>query len=471
MRYSTSKRHAVLFAAGLGLSCYAQAADFTVGPAGSYRTMQAAVDAALATGGSHRVLVQRGNYAERFAANPCPLGPGTAFEGTLAILGGYDDTFSEENRVLHTSTIKDPLADGGHTVRLESNAACIEEDASGAVRAVLVSNAFVLDGFKFGGAATRIAAFAVGGKIAVTNNLFNRLSGEAGVDLVSSNHSPVLPGQVAFHGNVAFGNATSSRAFLIGRGSGSSELLVAANAFERNEALVDHLVELSSSSAAALTIADNAFEANIFPATAPNADLSVRQLVFSSGAAGKVLVERNRWTSVQHTGLMLVQSLEAYVTGSGMSHGRATIRNNLAHGVGSEGFSIEHFDPHGVAASASATPLSVDAINNTLIEVGGVAMRFSANPAAHIAVQNNVFWRNAADIDGISSSAATIDHNSLSSVDPLFMDADARNYCLQDRSSAVDAGTRAVDAGVVDLGFNPRISGASINQGAMECSN
>jgi hypothetical protein len=68
-----------------------RAAVFTVGPAGTYSTIQAGVDAAIAAGGDNEVRVQLGRYVESVA----PVSSLTG--GRLSLLGGFEADFTHRS--------------------------------------------------------------------------------------------------------------------------------------------------------------------------------------------------------------------------------------------------------------------------------------------------------------------------------------------------------------------------------------
>ena len=83
------------------------AAILTVGQNGTYPFLQDAIDTAIATGGGHNeIRVQSGTYQEALSI----VAP--KFEGTLLVLGGWNDNFSARSSDPHSTVV-----DGSQTVR------------------------------------------------------------------------------------------------------------------------------------------------------------------------------------------------------------------------------------------------------------------------------------------------------------------------------------------------------------------
>jgi hypothetical protein len=66
----------------------AEAATFTVGPSGSHRSIQSAIDAALSTPGDHEIHVAGGSFVERVW-----IGMDSGTDRELRLSGGWDDAF------------------------------------------------------------------------------------------------------------------------------------------------------------------------------------------------------------------------------------------------------------------------------------------------------------------------------------------------------------------------------------------
>ncbi len=81
------------FTCGLALTAAAGAATITVGPGGDHATIQAAIDAAVASPGGDDIRVARGTYHERLLVDTLEAeGP-----GTLRISGGWNAAFTSHD--------------------------------------------------------------------------------------------------------------------------------------------------------------------------------------------------------------------------------------------------------------------------------------------------------------------------------------------------------------------------------------
>ena len=95
-------------------------------------------------------------------------------------------------------------------------------------------------------------------------------------------------------------------------------------------------------------------------------------------------------------------------------------------------------------------PVGTKIYNNTIYGNGGAGVFIGSDSTGAI-VKNNLLYQNASAIinSGVSSLLA---HNLT--VDPKFVDANAKNFRLQASSPAIDAGIALVEVGIDIEGLN-----------------
>ncbi len=220
---------------------------------------------------------------------------------------------------------------------------------------------------------------------------------------------------------------------------------------------------------------------------------------------GDLLIEGIRFTNIANFKEMDIWSAADNLT--------VRVRNNAFVGVGF--FSVNGNNPDGDDVSG----LSMKFINNRVHGFPGAAslpavymaglsqIRFMGNTLADnlgthaaelcqnsdVALFDNIGWNNAgddfrvlADCSGANTpgdaqfnanlyQSATVlavgnSGNDISGTDPLFVNAAAGNYRLQNASVAINSGVYASSMADIDLAGNPRVVGSTVDRGAYEAA-
>jgi parallel beta-helix repeat protein len=104
--------------------------------------------------------------------------------------------------------------------------------------------------------------------------------------------------------------------------------------------------------------------------------------------------------------------------------------------------------------------------NNTIVANGvGISVGGFGGSASSTTVRNNIVYNNSSDYQN-NGTGTTADHN-LIGVNPMFMNAAAADFRLQQGSPAIDGGV-AVSGVTVDIRGLVRPQGATLDIGAYE---
>lgn len=158
--------------------------------------------------------------------------------------------------------------------------------------------------------------------------------------------------------------------------------------------------------------------------------------------------------------------------GLGLYHASPTLTNNII-----EGNSAHH--GAGLDACYYSSPTLT---NNTIAGNAGGGVYNHGDPAGYPygvgtpVITNCILWGNSGyDLQGASATYSDIGIGNLAgegniSADPMFVDAIAGDYHLQDASPCIDVGSNSAAAlPDTDKDGNPRIDGAAVDMGAYEC--
>ncbi len=104
--------------------------------------------------------------------------------------------------------------------------------------------------------------------------------------------------------------------------------------------------------------------------------------------------------------------------------------------------------------------------NNTVY--AGTEGIFVGNDATSTVIRNNVAYANVTNYTNMGSGT-TSSNNSVSGIDPKFMNPSAHDFRLSDASPLIDAGTSGVPV-TKDLSGTPRPQGGAYDVGALEWS-
>jgi hypothetical protein len=432
---------------GVALVSTTSASTITVGADGTFATIQAAINAAIAAGGSNQVQVEAGTYNENLTL--------TQASGSLDVLGGWNSAFSQRNL--------DPSATqifGGVVSRV--------------LNASIVGGQFTFSGFSFiGGTATDRGGgvylhIANTGLAQIRNSrfVFNTVSAASGGNALGGAFYAELfnTGDLIFDGNVVDSNsATVANGVADGGG-------VFIEAFDSSDAALSNCIIQNNVSAA--TNASGL-------ARAGGAELAI---------AGNALVTVNRTrflaNSLQASDLNHASFSGAFVSGScngncefdlsqstfDSNHGFIAMQLAVAMGgVGSPLVSLSNSQVS--RGSGGGVQLQMDSgtahvINLTVADNAGTGIDLVPN--APITLFNSLAFGNSADL--VEAGPGATLGNNMSGVDPLFVDAAHGNYHVQFNSAARDAATATPPGGLglFDLDGNPRTFGPAPDIGAFE---
>jgi hypothetical protein len=432
---------------GLALVSTTSASTITVGADGTFATIQAGINAAIAAGGSNQIQVETGTYNENLTL--------TQTSGSLDVLGGWNSAFTQRNL--------DPSATqifGGVVSRV--------------LNASIVGGQFTFSGFSFvGGTATDRGGgvylhIASTGLAQIRNSrfVFNTVSAPSGGNALGGAFYAELfnTGDLIFDGNVVDSNsATVANGVADGGG-------VFIEAFDSSDAALSNCV----------------LQNNVSAAT--NASGLARAGGAEFAIAGNALVTVNRTrflaNSLQASDLNHASFSGAFVSGScngncefdlsqstfDGNHG--FIATQLAVGVGGAGSPLVSLSNSQISrGSGSGLNLQMDSgtahvINLTAADNAGTGIYLVPN--ATITLYNSLAFGNSPDL--IEAAPGATLGNNMSGVDPLFVDAAHANYHVSFNSAARDAGTATPPGGLglFDLDGNPRNFGAAPDIGAFE---
>jgi len=428
------------------------AALLTVGPGGTHATVQAAVDAAVATPEDDELRLRAGTFFELVDVGSSDLG------GRLAISGGWDAAYA----------VRDPTP----------GATAIDGSSAGRpfTAGFVTAGELALEGLGFRNGETNVSSASGGGlylwAVDVTVTL---------VDCVFDSNLATLD-DGAFS---AFGGGA-----LISAG-GSAEVRLTGVTFTGNRVFVDDTVGVPLGGGAYFGALDSArvlVRGGEVSGNLVEGGATRRGAGFSAWATGSGTIEiEDLVVTDNHADTLAAGTVQGHgvdlgSTDSGaITLARLTITDNW-NGAGDatsqvrmlpSGGSIRVTDTlvarGGAGVQAGSTTASAELTNLTVTDhdAYGLDLFFGAPGAATVA--NTIACDNAGGNLLLSGGAATGSFN-LVGVDPLFADAGSGDYRLSALSDALDAGTAAPSGGLgpFDIEHFARIAGTLPDQGAYE---
>lgn len=445
MRARTGPMRFVLALSALALSQAAGAGIITVGPDGTFATIQAGINAAQLAGVANEVHVEAGTYGENLTL--------TQSSGTLDILGGWNSTFTQRSL--------DPSATeifGGGTARV--------------LNASVSGGEFTFSGFSFldGTASDR------GGGVYLH-------IGNTGLVQIRNSHFIFNTVQATAGGN-ALGGAFYAELF------NTAGLIFDGNVVDSNSASVVNgvangggvFVEVFDSADAA--ISNNVIQNNVAAATGSgHATAGGAQFEIAGGAQVSVARSSFLSNSLSASDASHASFSGAFVSASCASNCQfgldlSTFDGNhglgaaqLAIGMGGAGapsarladLLISRSD--GIGLLLQMDKGTANLVNLTVAGNAGTGIYLVPN--ATITLFNSLAFGNHPDLVELGTAQFG---NNLIGVDPLFVDAANGNYRLKSNSPARDAGaaTPPGGLGLFDLDGNPRTFGPAADIGAYE---
>jgi hypothetical protein len=483
----------------------ARAATFTVGPAGTYATIQPAIDAAMASGEDSEVRVQSGTYFERLTIDHPP--------GSLSLLGGYATDFGAATRSASADTIVDAEA-AGRPLTLTCDLAGVVVEGLSLVNGLVTSSTADVEG---GGMAANVLGscrlelrrlVVANNRIAATTQGLTVFGGGASLHLGENAHLlmesvRIERNEAAAHGDpppvARLSDAHGAGLCLFVEGDAEASLraiTVADNVLAGSDTFVFGVGAaiaagrwLSSSpraSRATLSLVDSSFVGNRVTTTGHAAGTGAGLWVFSGYCAGCVVeLRRNEVRANSCAGFTSLwmpserrYQMETRIDGSTTFDVSDTLIANGDHCGG-----LNATAPVGPAPDSPAGVLRLT--NLTVVDhrdgIGITAFtginRFTDRPTPLIRIANTISYANGGgnlEFGGDDPSASTVpvlvEPSNLFGIDPLFAAPALGDYRLRVASPAIDVGDDAPPGGLgpQDLNRTARVKGPHVDIGAYE---
>jgi hypothetical protein len=431
----------------LALACTAHAGTITVGVDGTFATIQAGINAAIAAGGSNQIQVEAGTYDENLTL--------TQTSGSLDVLGGWNSAFTQRNL--------DPSATqifGGVISRVLNGS--------------ITGGQVTFTGFSFvGGTATDRGGgvflhIANTGLAQIRNSrfVFNTVNAPVGGNALGGAFYAELfnTGDLIFDGNVV---DTNSASVVNGSANGGGVFI---EALDSSDASVSNCVIQNNVATASGTGFAVAGGVKFDIANAAQVSFSRNQVLSNSLQAGDAnhASFSGAFVSAGCTGnCQLAMTLSKFDG----NHGFAATQLAIAMGGASSPLAyladLQISRGSGAGLQLQMDSGTANAVNLTAANNAGTGIYLVPN--ATITLFNSLAFGNNPDLVEVGPGTVLFGNNK-SGVDPLFVDAAHANYHLQFNSPARDAGTATPPGGLglFDLDGNPRTFGAAPDIGAFE---
>jgi len=432
----------------------AAAAVLTVGPGGTHATVQAAIDAAVATPEGDELRLRATTFFEQVDVSAV-----SDLGGLLEISGGWDAAYA----------VRDPTP----------GATALDGGSSGRVffAPFLDAGQLVLRGLAFQNGVAG-AALAYGGGI--------NLGVVAGVQVTIEDC--IFDSNLATTNTGAFGSAGGGAAISTG---GSAEVRLAGVAFTGNQVFIDDTVgapgggglHLYAGGSSRIVLRHGVASGNVvlggtqrkgagITASAnDDATIAIEDFRVTGNHCDLVDVVEVNGHAIEGlangNGVLELRRLEVTENWNGTGDGWPQVLFNLFGGT-------VYFSDSVVARAGQGLDLGTSAAtvyftNLTITDHEAVGANVSASAPGSAKVVNTIAWDNAGGNLVLIGGAATGSHN-LVGIDPDFVDGPAGNYRLAGGSAAENAGNGVPDGGLgpFDLAHAPRSVGAQVDQGAYE---
>lgn len=429
----------------------ATAAVYTAGAAGSYATVQAALDAAVLAGGDNEVRVQAGTYSENLY-----VGSNLA-SGSLLLTGGWDSGFSARDPD-PASTIVDAggsasalqiAADGGHLTVAGltlTNGATAGSGGAGIYLRTTSDSVVVLEHLRVVGNMDSSSVFA----------------GSAGIAALPLDTSRLELRDTEVSGNLA----TSSGSDAIGGGAsltayGSSSILADRCRFEGNEVHSDSAVSTGAAglwvnvySAGSVVVSDCRITGNHVTGSGTTVGSGARMTVGQTTGATAPSLTVRRTVVTDNTSTMVTKGRQLYVRL--YNDGEADLTDSV----------IASGDGGGLYTTGDGTS-AVHATNLTVTGNAetGVTMELYSSAGASLA--NSIVYGNGTEI---SLNGSVVTSANLVGSDPHFKDPANGDFGVLADSPVIDEGDGAPPGGLgpLDVVRCPRVGGGGVDVGANE---
>lgn len=432
-------RYALLWLLPILLSSMpAKAAVFTVGPSGTHSTVEAAVAAAVAAGGTNEVRIIEATFATNLVVGSSMTG------GQLVISGGWDHFFLTQSKGYLTT-----LAGGGSRVAtLAPTGGEIE------IRNLTISGGV---GEYGGGIRADLGSGARLDLIScrVQDNVATRTGGGAYLAL-NGNAVAVVSGS-RFIGNAVNGPPTwpASGGGLTVEAEGTGDLTLVSNVFEGNSANADDNqstaggVYLNVDGSTNVDFSDNTIDDNRLAGVDSGGVASGGALWISDDAT--LTAQRNLCLDNRDE-----QGSPAYQL-SVISSGTSAV---------SFTDSIVAFGSHGGISAIARDTGELRLTNLTVLDNSTTGISLGRQTDATASLFNTISYGNLPNV----STSIGVSLGSNLTTDPLLVDPAGGDWHPATGSSVIDTGDGAPPGGLGDLDFysTPRVQGGQVNIGAVE---
>ena len=418
----------------------------TVGPDGTYASIQNAIDAAV-VGQETEILVQGGGrtYFEDLQI------PGSFTSGSIVLFGGWDDSF-----VIHTDEPETTTIDAGGSRVLDIGL------AGGKVE---IRNFTLTAGRAAQGAGVLVApggnAKVVFRKVRIANNVAtsagDALGGGLWALLDNAQQLEMHDCLIEKNRAVSTGGGLANAGGMGIIAAGTSRLLIEETDIDENR--IETAGDSSAGGGLLLELTEGA-----------QATLEGTVFVGNSGSNGQGQISgTGTWAATGDTATLLVQRCawagnEGIGTEAGPQFASWHLQTSSMR-MRDTGF--VQGDSDGLAIEASNSSV-VNLVNLTLADHPGNGVSLTRqNPAATITLYNSIAFNNGTDL----ALSGTVDMGSnLIGVDPLFVDPMNLDYYLQVGSPAHNAGNNSPPGGLsaTDLSGLTRVLDGTVDIGVYE---
>lgn len=432
----------------------AAAAVLTVGPGGTHATVQAAIDAAVATPEDDELRLRATTFFEQV-----DLSAVSDLGGRLEISGGWDAAYAVRDPTPGATAL-----DGGATGRVFF--APFLDAGQLVLRGLAFQNGLAGAGLAYGGGIDLAVGASV--QVSIEDCIFD------------SNLATTTTG--------AFGSAGGGAAISTG---GSAEVRLAGVAFTGNQVFIDDTIgapgggglHLYAGGSSRIVLRHGVAIGNVVfgGAQRKGAGISVNANDDATIAIEDFRVTDNHCDLVDvvevnghgiegvanGNGLLELRRLEVTENWNGTGDAWPQVLFNLFGGT-------VRFTDSVIARAGRGLDLATNAAtvyftNLTITDHEAVGASVSAGAPGSAKVANTIAWDNAGGNLVLTGGAATGSDN-LVGIDPAFVDGPGGDYRLGAGSAAGNAGNGAPDGGLgpFDLAHAPRSVGVQVDQGAFE---
>lgn len=426
----------------------------TVGPDGTYPTVQAGIDQAISLGGSVPVLVETGTYHEHLAV------PATFTSGTVDVIGGYLSGFV--NRTTDpTATVVDgdangrvlDLSPGGGSLVFEgltfTDGAITSGSGAGMRLRSTSSSSVELDDCRVFGNSVSVSDSAAGAGVEANLDGTSQLKL---LDCVVGNNIAYSSATTAFGGGIDISVSGTASAFII------------ASRIENNTVRSDGGAQVTAAGISALAddygslvLDDSVVTQNTGMTSgtclAPGGDITAG--AFAPASMGQILMRRDRWVGNVCSPAPAYSTLGAQL----IVDTRASTLGHVSDSVISGG------NGGGITGYGSGTS-ELDLTNLTVAGNSLEGVHLERQDMSSVSLANSIVVLNDTDTS-LTTGVSTL--TNLVGTDPHFVAAAAGDYGVLADSPAIDQGTNTPPGvGSLDVNRCVRLQNGTVDIGASE---